>query len=180
MVIEMQKPIIKGGVVVNVIEIDEDTEIVTKEALKLRQAEEAAEYSVANAEWQGVLKKRMAYIKEARDQAFMMQGVVNALRIQVEVEKRTKGKVLSQGKLDEAISEAEITVSIANNLMAEPIPDKPAMKRSKMWFMPSHMEGCIVGPPGGNIGDLWDGTSYSKPPKQPQADTPAERKDAAP
>jgi hypothetical protein len=162
-----QRPLIKNGVVVNVIEIADDTLPCTKARHMELSAVERANYAAKLAEWQRQVTARRAAIVEARQKAFMAQGVVNALRVASQAEtKKPKWRRLAAGSFDNRISTAESEARAALEKLAEaeaaPIPMKPKHERRKRWI---HPDGHEVGAKGGNIGDRWDGKKYIRPEK---------------
>jgi len=99
-----QRPIIKDGVVVNVIELDEETAVVTAEQHQQMQSVEDDTFAQAVEDWE----------KEGKE------------------EKEDKER-----------------------------PERPKLTRAKRWVVP---DGHNIGPEGGNIGEAWDGQTFTKPP----------------
>jgi hypothetical protein len=162
-----QRPLIKDGVVVNVIEIEDDTLPCTKARHKELAAIEQASYEAKFNAWRKVVMDHRQAILQARQAAFLAHGVLNALKVQAEAEKaKPKWKRLLPSAYTSRISDAERQVADANRQIAElealRLPEKPKPVRSKRWI---HPDGHEVGARGGNIGDRWDGKKYTRPPK---------------
>lgn len=122
----MQLPILKDGLVVNVIVIGEDVAVMSKAECRQQEADEVAEYLAARESWSQEVAVRRAEVAEAY----------------------------------EAIIVGTATLEDVEALEADPLPPKPVLVRAPRWWPP---EGHAVGPPGGNIGDLWDGQQYVAP-----------------
>jgi hypothetical protein len=163
-----QRPLIKDGVVVNVIEIEDDTQCLRKADYKRLTAAEDADHEAQMAEWRATVAKRQADIAEARQSAFIAVGVVNALKVQQAAEaEKPRWKRLIPSHFESRITSAANQVRAAREKIAEleaqEMHPKPKLVRPKRWF---HPDGLVVGPAGGNIGDRWDGKSFTRPEKK--------------
>lgn len=161
-----QKPVLKDGKVVNVIEIDGETQVVTKDRHKEMIAAEDADYAQRLGAWRALVQQRHNTIQAATDELSLARATVSALKVTAGNEKDDRKAALALRQIlsaEAGIAAIEQGIKV---LRAEPLPEKPALVRPKRWF---HPEGLEVGPAGGNIGDLWDGEKYTRPEK-PQAD----------
>jgi hypothetical protein len=156
------RPLIKGNVVVNVIELGDDTEHMTKARFKQLKAADDADYEARLNAWRDQMRAHRDAIKGAQQKAFMAQGVVHALKEQAAAEgkKRTGDPSRFAKRIQEAEREAEGWRTKIAEMEVSALPPKPRPVAIKRWF---HPEDVTVGPPGGNIGDQWDGKRYSKP-----------------
>ena len=125
--------ILQGGVVVNVAEVDPDTEICTAAEYDLAVATDKAAYEDALAVW------RLA-------QADLMD------RIDREAEALRAAQAAGT-----AVGEAEARAGNLAALRASLGAHKTRMIWRNRWILP---EGYAVGEPGGAIGDRWDGRRY--------------------
>ena len=153
-------PLIKDGVVVNVVELDDDCACVTKAVHKEMSASEEADYRKRLDAWRQRGQARHEEIAAAKRKAFTALAVANALKLQARVERRGNGNA---DPFLRRIKEAEAWRGKVAELQATPLPPKPKMIRTKRWF---HPDDVIVGPSGGNIGDRWDGKRYIMPEEQ--------------
>ena len=151
-------PLLKDGVVINVIELDDDCACVTKAVHKEMSASEEADYRKRLNAWRQRGQAHHEEIAAAKRKAFMALGIANALKVQ------TRGESRGNGNTDPflrpilvADKDAEAWRNKVAELQAKPLPPKPKMIRTKRWF---HPDDVIVGPSGGNIGDRWDGKRY--------------------
>lgn len=156
----MRVPLIKDGVVINVTEMAEGCAAVTKAEHRAQMAREDAEYEEQAAIWRGKLAERQAALAEAKTQHFMAVGVAQALR--GDAKKGLKGDAAERALNTIVAAEDEVKAYADNiaEIEGQPLPERPRMKRAHRWIIP---EGCEVGPEGGEIGDRWDGTVYSRP-----------------
>jgi hypothetical protein len=157
---EMQLPVLKDGIVVNVIEIGEDTQIVTKARCKELIAIEDAEYAERIAAW----REAVGELRKAHEDA---AGALGMARMTVAAVKERARKVTGEAGAQEALRqilalEGDVTAHERKlaEIAARPMPEKPRLVRGKRWF---HSDGLEVGPAGGNIGDRWDGVAYVRP-----------------
>jgi hypothetical protein len=156
----MQRPILKDRIVVNVIEIGEDTEIVTKSRHKELMAIEEADYARRAAAWRASVGERQLEVRQAAEKLTMAKMTLAAVKAQAGKAGVDATQLLKQIlALDDEIAGHEKAVA---ELQAKPIQEKPRLDRGKRWF---HPEGLEVGPAGGNIGDIWDGKAYTRPEK---------------
>jgi hypothetical protein len=156
---QMRLPIIKDGIVVNVIEIDEATAIVDKATHANLCASEEADYAQRYAEWQTQVAAVETAIAEARTQHFMASGIAVAVKTEAKgVDVESAPAMLD--KLLVAEAEVEAWAAKIADMQAQPLPEKPKLIRTARWMYP---EGHIVGPEGGEIGDSWNGNAYIKP-----------------
>ena len=84
-------PLIKDGVVVNVVELDDDCACVTKAVHKEMSASEEADYRKRLDAWRQRGQARHEEIAAAKRKAFMALDVANALKVQAKVESRGNG-----------------------------------------------------------------------------------------
>jgi hypothetical protein len=162
----MQRPILKDGVVVNVIEIGADTEIVSKKRHKQLTAEEDARYAIAAAEWRETAKAHEDEIRLAAEKLGLARMTVSALKVKAADENVDAKAALALKQIlaeEEAVSKLEADLSAVST---RPLAPKPKLIRAKRWF---HPEGLEVGPAGGNIGDIWNGQEYVRPAKDKAA-----------
>lgn len=167
-----QLPILKDGVVVNVIEIDNETEIVTKDEHKRRAAEEMAAYETSLAEWREVIRGRQNEAHEALTKLQMAKMTLEAKKTTAAEEKTDAGAALALRQILSMEEEVKRHEKAVLDIEARPLPVKPKLVRRKRWF---HPQGLEVGPAGGNIGDLWDGKTYSRPLKVEESSSKAEQ-----
>lgn len=162
-----QIPIIKGGIVVNVVELEDGTTPVLKAIHRARLAEEDADYQRRFTEWRKTVTDRQTQIADAKQKAFMASGIGNALRSKLAEDAALPPRKRPVANMDAPIAAADADVKLwlsqVDSLMSAPLLPKPAPKRGKRWVYP---DDCIVGPPGGNVGDTWNGKKYSTPPKE--------------
>jgi hypothetical protein len=154
----MQLPLIKDGLVVNVVEIEEGTLCCSKAEHKHLGAAEVADYEARAAAWRAEIAAHHEAIRQAELQHFMACGVAAAAK-----DKARQGDGNSAQLLKHVLTTDEEAAAYAANLTAlraTSLPDRPAMHRARRWIMP---DDHIIGPPGGNIGDTWDGKSYIAP-----------------
>lgn len=154
----MQYPLIKDGVVVNVVEVSESTLCLSKAEYKAMAAKDEAAYAEAVKAWRSALLIRRLEITEAETGLFMARGAAEVIKEQASGK---KGK--ARDALDRVLSaDGEVNAweeKLAAARRAE-FPAKPRLDRAPAWIVP---EGHELGPVGGNIGDLWDGKAYSAP-----------------
>lgn len=127
--------ILQGGVVVNVVEVDGETEICTAAEYDLAVATDKAAYEDALEAWrlaQGDIKRRIDRETEA------LRASMTAKTATGEAEARARNLAALQASLG---------------------AHKPRMIHRKRWILP---DGYAVGEPGGGIGDRWDGRRYVK------------------
>lgn len=159
----VQRPVLKDGVVVNVVEISDDTMIVTKDEHKQLMAKEDADYEQAAAEWRETVKGREAQIRDAAERLGLARMTVSALKVKAaEEDSDTKAAQALRRILAEEEAVTQLEAELAR-ISAGPLPPKPKLIRGKRWF---HRYGFDVGPAGGNIGDLWNGQEYVRPEKE--------------
>lgn len=154
----MQLPLIRDGIVVNVIEIDEDTISASKGDHKRLSAEENAEYEARASEWRAAINAHAEAIKAAEMQLFPARGAANAVKSDVRKSQGDAQKALNRVLVADA--EVEAWEAKVADMRVQPLPSKPQMVRGKRWICP---DDAFLGPAGGAIGDLWDGKAYSKP-----------------
>lgn len=158
----MQRPILKDGIVVNVVEIDEDAAIMTKGQHKKLHSDEDAAYTVQLRAWREAVKARQGQVSAAMERLGLANMTLSAVKAKAAGEKLDAKAALL---LSQILSmEAEIGAmhqSIAI-IQSTPPPLKPKLIRAKRWF---HDDDCEVGPAGGNIGDTWNGKGYERPAK---------------
>jgi hypothetical protein len=158
----MQRPILRDGVVVNVIELDDDTEIVTKARHKELCVAEDADYAAKLAAWRGQVTDIQKAFAEAVERLDMARATASALKVRAEdlQDGPQAGQVLKQIlAVEKQIASHEASAAAQQ---AKTVPARPRLVRGKRWF---HPEGLEAGPAGGNIGDLWDGKTYTRPEK---------------
>jgi hypothetical protein len=156
----MQRPILKDGVVVNVVELDDDTMVTTKARHKELTAAEDAEYQAKIDEWRiahGAHQAKITAAAEALAMARMTLGTVKAKADKEKNETKAAAALRQILTMEKDISAKEEDLA---KIQGEPSPPKPVHKRGKRWF---HPDGVEVGPAGGNIGDIWDGEKYVRP-----------------
>lgn len=160
------RPIIKDGLVVNVVEIDDDCAIMTKAECRRQEAAELADYAARVAAWRERVALMRAEVDAAREKAGIAMATMSALKARAASEK-SDAKVAALFRQASGM-EQEVNTLVADvrSLQERPAPAKPRLVRGKRWFYP---DGVEVGPPGGNIGDLWDGKSYTRPEKDKAA-----------
>lgn len=159
---DMQRPILKDGAVVNVIEIDENTKIVTKEEHKALAAAEDAEHEQRLGEWRAVIAERRREVNVASEALGMLKAMLKATKVNAEkaATDAEAARLLQQIlALEKEVSEGEKAIAA---MLTVPLPAKPKLVRAKRWF---HPDGLEAGPAGGNIGDLWGGATYTRPEK---------------
>lgn len=156
----MQLPILKDGIVVNVIEIDEDAVTCSKAELKMQMLAEEAEHNAAMEEWRMAckaisdsVKAAVASVEKAREDA------AAAIR---RAEKGGDAKK-ALAAISAAQSEVEARTGNLEAVRATPLPEKPRLVRKTRWAVP---EGFVVGSPGGSIGDTWNGREYVRPDQE--------------
>lgn len=158
----MQLPLIEDGIVVNVIEIDDDTMIMTKDRHKELQAQEDAGYADRLAAWRKRSRACHGELNATMKRLGMANMTLSAVKIRAADEKQdAKAALLLRQilSMEADIEQHQRAVEIAQ---ATPLPPKPRLVRAKRWFHPPE---CTVGPEGGNIGDRWDGKQYVRPEK---------------
>lgn len=157
-----QRPLIKGGVVVNVVQIDDDCACMTKAQHKQMAEAEDADYAERFNAWRAKGQARHAEIQAAKQKAFMALGIASGLRehAKAESKKRHGNADAVMRRVRDAEKEAEDWRTKVSELENKPLPPKPRMARAKRWF---HPDDVTVGPPGGNIGDTWNGSRYIRP-----------------
>ena len=154
----MQIPLIKGGVVVNIVEIHEDTLQVTKLEYNEIAAREKEEHEVKMMQWRKSVEAQRDNISAAEASLALARKDAEAVR---RAAHKRNGD--DSGHLDRVlISEGEVDAwrEKVEGMRAQPIPPKPEFRRTKAWIVP---DGHIVGPLGGNIDDIWDGEKYVSP-----------------
>jgi Mg-chelatase subunit ChlI len=155
-----QRPILKDGTVVNVIEIGDDTEIVSKAQCKQFMAEEDARYQKAAAAWRETVKVREDEIRDVAERLALARMTVNALKVKAaEEENDTKAAQAFRRVMAEEEAVTKLEAELAS-MSTRALPQKPRLIRAKRWF---HPDGLEVGPAGGNIGDAWNGQEYVRP-----------------
>lgn len=161
-----QRPLLKDGIVINVIEIEDDTEVVSKDRCKQIRAEENARYERAAAEWRDSVKEKEAEVREVGERLSLARMTVSAMKTKASQEKTdTLAAMAFRSAMAEEENAAKIEAEFAG-LCKQTLPPKPKLARAKLWFYP---EGCEIGPVGGNIGDLWNGQEYVRPTKEKAA-----------
>lgn len=157
-----QRPLLKDNIVINVIEIDDDTLIMTKAEHKELMAQEDAEYEAKAAEWRATIGSVRASIDAEVDKLTNARATLSAYKITAEAEPSPAkaGAMLKQIlAMERGIIEQEKVVAEVGKTK---VPEKPRLIRAKRWFRPDDV---VVGEPGGNIGDVWDGKQYTRPEK---------------
>lgn len=156
----MQLPLIKDGVVVNVVEFEAGTVCCNKAELKEMQAVENANYEARAAEWRGVIQRQKDELIAAETQLEAAMAVAGHARRKAE-------SMRDAGNSDQALKHvlttgAEVDAWRENvaALRSRPLPTRPTLFRPVRWIVP---EGHEIGAPGGNIGDTWDGKAYISP-----------------
>lgn len=162
-----QKPILRDGKVVNVIEIDDATQIVTKALHKEMMAAEDADYAQRLESWRAQMKQRHNSVQATIEELTLARATVNALKMTASNEKDDRKAALALRQILSAEAGIAAMEQNVNALRAAPTPEKPTLARPRRWF---HPEGLEVGPAGGNIGDLWDGQTYTRPVKEQPAE----------
>lgn len=161
-----QRPIIKNGKVVNVIEIDDDVQIVTKAehkaALEVENAAHAADVSA----WRAEITKMRDEVSEAHQKAALAMGAAEALKDQARKDKNAGKPPRLFDQILDLEAEAKAHAEEAGRLALRPKPPEPTRAHVRRWFHPLGLE---VGPPGGSIGDTWDGRQYAPPPVEREA-----------
>jgi hypothetical protein len=155
-----QRPLIKDGVVANVIEIDDDCEIMTKAECRKREAAEQADYEERAKAWRDQAAAMRAEVAAAQEAASMARATVEAVKGQAANEKNDRKAAQLLRQILALEDEAKAHAAAVDGLRARPMPPKPRLERPKRWF---HPDGHTVGPPGGNIGDSFDGSKYIAP-----------------
>lgn len=154
----MHLPLLKDGIVVNVVELSEGTRLVSKsEHREISKADEASYEASANG-WRTKKAERAEEIKQAETSLFMAKGMATSVKAEAKSGGGDAQKALNRVLLADAEVDAW-TAKIAD-MKARPGPDRPKLVRTKCWIVP---EGHVVGDPGGNIGDVWDGSQYIAP-----------------
>jgi hypothetical protein len=125
--------ILKGGVVINVAEVAEGTEVCSKAEYDLKLTHDKAAYEDALAMW------RLA-------QADLADRI-----------DREQAALLAVQAAGTAPGEAEARAGNLAALRASLGASKPRMPVRRRWILP---DGYAVGEPGGAIGDRWDGRRY--------------------
>lgn len=154
----MQLPLIKDGLVVNVVELDPGTVCVDKGTHKRMGLEENTAYAGRAREWRAELDARQAAIADAEQQ---LLAAATAAAVVKNAARKASGDAAAT--LDRVlVAEAEVDAWVAKvaQMRMAAGPEKPAMVRAARWICP---EGFYVGPAGGNIGDTWDGRAYTPP-----------------
>ncbi len=157
----MQRPLIKDGKVINVIEIDDETESVTKAEHKEMLAAENADYAERMAAWRTAISAHQQTLAEARSRSFVAMGIANAMRIQAATATGREKTVL-ENRIDGADEQARAATAEVAALETAQLPKKPSLVRTKRWMCPPGVE---LGPAGGNIGDTWNGKTYTREAK---------------
>lgn len=159
----MQRPILKDGVVVNVVELKPGTYCCAKAELRELMAEEDAAYAAQLAAWRETVKGMQRDMNTALANLDNARQVAGATQQRV-MKARQSGKAKSADALLNSVLEAGEQVTAHEQRVAELAqrvpPEKPTFARPHRWVVP---EGCEVGEPGGNIGDTWDGQRYVPP-----------------
>lgn len=154
----MQRPILKDGIVVNVVEIDEGTAIVTKAEHRQMSEAEEAEYANRLLIWQGAVKAAKTEISEVEVQLFMVTGMAAAAK--ADARNANGGAAAHLDRILVAEAEVEAWQAKLVDAKAMPLPERPRLERALRWIYP---EGCLIGPEGGQIGDSWNGIKYTRP-----------------
>lgn len=152
-----QKPIIKDGIVINVIEIDETTQVVTKAQYKEAQVADEANYNRQLEIWRAEMRQRRANVEAALTELGMARATVAALKVTAGNETDDARAALILRQILVAERDIAAIEKNAKMLQTSPISPKPTTMRGKYWFHPDDME---IGPDGGNIGDVWNGEKY--------------------
>ncbi|WP_088347777.1 MULTISPECIES: hypothetical protein [Rhodomicrobium] len=160
----MRLPVIKDGVVINVVEMDADTLCVDKATHQQMLADEDDGHRAALALWGADISERHAAIQQAKRNLFMASGFASAVKNQVR-----EGKISGDGALTSVLTaDAEVEAWQAKiaDMKAQPLPERPILVRGRRWICP---EGCILGPEGGQKGDIWTGEAYVRPAHEEDA-----------
>jgi hypothetical protein len=151
----MQFPVLRDGVVVNVVEMSPDCIAGTKADVKHAMRAEDAEYQTQVAAWQEAVQAHRAEFDAANSVAERAAQAADFAK-----RKAAEGKGNAQQLLDHVLAtDRTLQEHIANvqAIGARPLPSRPLMVRATRWMIP---EGCVLGEPGGNIGETWDGKRY--------------------
>lgn len=163
----MQRPILKNGVVVNVIEIDEDTAIVTKAQHKRLQAGEEEAYATELKAWREAMTARQGEMSAAMEGLGLANMTLSAVKAKAASEKVDARAALALTQILSMEAEIEQMHQGIAELKSTPAPLKPRLIRAKRWF---YDDDCEVGPAGGNIGHVWNGKGYERPAKAVSAE----------
>jgi hypothetical protein len=157
----VQRPLLKNGVVVNIIEIEDDTCICTKEEHKARTLEENSAYANRLAGWKGHMAKLKNQFDAAKGKLITARMTLAALEARRSDATDPKVATTFTTQINQAKDEVAAAQSALDQIQRAPLPQKPLMFRAKRWF--HHEDGIQVGPAGGHIGDTWDGKKYIAP-----------------
>lgn len=161
----MQLPLIKDGLVVNVVELEPETACVDKAKHKEMSAAEDAEHGRRMDEWRAIANAHTLEIEKARQQLLLAHSAALAVKTAAK-ETKPGAEKAALDRILFAENEVEQWRAKVAELQGRPLPPRPKMERAKRWFYP---DGHEVGPEGGNIGDLWDGKTYTRPAKEKAA-----------
>jgi dGTP triphosphohydrolase len=154
------RPIIKDGVVINVTVIDDDCAIMTKAECRKQEAAEKGAYEEQAKAWREQVMAMRAEVDAAQRNVGLARATLEAVKTRAATEKHASRKSAMLDQILALDGEVKAHLSILNDLAARPVPAKPRLTRGKRWF---HADDVVVGPPGGDIGDSWDGSKYVKP-----------------
>lgn len=147
----------ENGDVVNVIEMADGCQAVSKAVHHEMTTRELADYETRAKTWRVQLAERQTALDEAKQGHFMATGVEAALR--AEATTGLKGEAAERA-LDAIVAAGNEVKAYSDNLAeleSKPLPERPRLERAHRWIIP---EGLRIGPEGGEIGDRWDGESY--------------------
>jgi len=144
----MQFPLIKDGIVVNVVEIDDATMCVSKAEHREMAAKEAADYTNRFNAWRREIVKRRDAISTAHTSHFMATGAAGVILAEARANAGDAAAMLDRVLV--ANAEVEAWAAKVADMKAQALLEKPRMIRAARWIYP---DDHVVGPAGGNIGE---------------------------